>query len=428
MTARRLAYELLIKAEKGNQFSNIALDNALRSSNLKNDDKRLASALFYGVIEKRITLDHRIASLSSIPLNKLDLNVLTSLRLGIYQLMFLERIPPHAAINETVSLVPKKASGFVNAVLRQHLRKKEFSLPDKSDLSSYLSVKYSVSLPLAKKFISVFGENAEQILKGFEETPKTTLRTNTLKISRDELAAKISDSEPHKNCSCAIFAKGAVRDIYGFEEGLFFVQDIASQICVEALGAMPGQTVLDICACPGSKSFGIAINMNNQGSVISFDLHKSKLSLIESGAARLGIDIIEARERDGRDFTPEFFECADRILCDVPCSGFGVLAKKPELRYKDPKESERLPEIQQDILSNACKYLKKDGILLYSTCTLLPEENEENIKQFLNTHKDFELCPWNECGIDCKSGMITLYPHINGTDGFFIAKLKRKKI
>ncbi len=423
MTARKLCFDLLIKSEKGKQYSNIALDNALLSCELNDADKRLCSALFYGVIERKITLDYRISTLSSRPLNELDISVLTALRMGLYQLIYLDRIPAHAAINETVSLVSKKLSGFVNAVLRAQTRAPELILPDKSDKARYLSVKYSVALPLAEKFLSVFGDNADSILSGFEKTPETTLRVNTLKISRDALREKADGSKNSQTVDSALAVSGSVRDIYGYTDGLFFVQDTASQICVKAVGARPDEAVLDICACPGSKSFGMAIEMKNRGKILSFDLHENKLSLIRDGAKRLGIDIITAEAHDGRDFIEELFESADRVLCDVPCSGFGVLAKKPELRYKDPQESERLPQIQQDILENACRYVKKGGVLLYSTCTLLPEENEENISRFLENHSEFSLCPWSVGEIDATNGYITLYPHIHGSDGFFIAKL-----
>ena len=429
MTPRSLAFDLLSKAEKSKQYSNITLDNALKSSDMSEADKRLASALFYGVTEKKISLDHRIAKLSSRPIEQLDTAVLTALRMGIYQLVYLDRIPPHAAINETVSLCSKKTAGYVNAILREHTRKPEIELPPKSDFPHYLSVAYSVCLPLAQKLIECFGnQKAEDILSGFDKTPDTTLRTNTLKISRDELCSKIDGSFATENSPAGIHVKGSVRQLFGFDDGLFFVQDEASQICVEALNAKEGHTVLDICSCPGSKSFGAAINMKNNGQVLSFDLHANKLSLVASGSERLGIDIIKTQECDGRKFLPELEDAADRVLCDVPCSGFGVLAKKPELRYKDPKESEALPKIQSDILENACKYVKEGGVLVYSTCTILPEENEKNIERFLKSHPEFSLCPWQVGSISAPDGMLTLYPHIHKTDGFFIAKLIRKQL
>ena len=424
MTPRKLAFDLLIKAEKSKQFSNIALDNALCATDMNEADKRLCSSLFYGVTERKITLDYIISKLSSRKLSELDSAVITALRLGIYQLRFLDRIPAHAAINESVSLVPKKSSGFVNAILRAYTRADEIEMPSKDDLSRYLSVTYSVGESLVKKLIDSLGASlAKDVLKGFEKTPDITVRTNTLKVSREELIERIPDSSPTKNSPHGIYVKGSVRALYGFEEGAFFVQDEASQICVEAIDAKQGMTVLDICACPGSKSFGIALNMKNRGSVTSFDLHENKLSLISAGAQRLGLDIIKTRAQDGRKFLPELESIADRVLCDVPCSGFGVLAKKPELRYKDPKESEALPQIQADILENACRYVKDGGILVYSTCTLLPEENEKNVELFLQKHSEFSLCPWSVGDIRVDSGTLTLYPHVHGTDGFFVAKL-----
>ena len=429
MTPRQLAFDLLQKAEKGKQYSNIILDNALKNSNMNEADKRLASVLFYGVIEKKITLDFQVARLSSRPLEQLDSLVITALRIGLYQLIYLDRIPQHAAINETVDLCSRKSAGFVNAILRSYTRAPGIALPDKSNKALYLSVAYSVDTKLVEKFISCFGEEkTEAILEGFNKTPDTTLRVNTLKISRQELAEKIESAQLTYNAPNGIHVKGSVRQLFGFDEGLFFVQDEASQICVEVLDAKVGQTMLDICSCPGSKSFGAAINMKNQGEVLSFDLHANKLSLVLSGAERLGINIIKTQERDGRNFIPELEGKADRVLCDVPCSGFGVLAKKPELRYKNPEESKALPQIQLDILENACKYVKDSGVLVYSTCTLLPEENHLNIERFLSAHPEFSLCPWQVGNISATDGMLTLFPHTHGTDGFFIAKLIRKQL
>jgi len=213
----------------------------------------------------------------------------------------------------------------------------------------------------------------------------------------------------------------------GANEGYFFIQDEASQICVEALGAESGELLIDVCSCPGSKSFGSAIRMENKGEIHSFDLHKSKLSLIERNALRLGIDIITAEERDGRRPDEALFGKADRVLCDVPCSGLGVIAKKPEIRYKDISEFARLPEIQYNILSESAKYVKRGGILVYSTCTVLPEENGENVKKFLSENPDFEAVEFSVGGLLSQDGMLSLIPDEHNTDGFFVAKMKRKE-
>ena len=225
------------------------------------------------------------------------------------------------------------------------------------------------------------------------------------------------EARPTKMSRSAIrvFGNAPVRELPGFEEGLFFVQDEASALCVEAVEASEGMTVLDLCACPGSKSFGMAIEMKNRGTLYSCDLHENKLTLVRSGAERLGISIIDTLAGDARTLHREWVGVADRVLCDVPCSGFGVFAKKPELRYKDPERSRALPKIQQNIVSTAANYVKKGGRLIYSTCTLLPEENEENVARFLAAHPDFSLVQ-----------MRTLTPADDGTDGFFFAVLERR--
>ena len=426
MTARELAFELLFKAEASKQYSNIALDNALQKSDLSTADKNLTSALFYGVTERRLTLDYQINSLSSRPLKDIDTKALIAIRIGLYQLIYLTRIPHHAAINESVDLVPRKSSGFVNALLRSFLRRGELALPEKENTVEYLSVKYSVGVSLVKKFISIYGiEETENLLSAINDTPDTTIRVNTLITDRKTMLEKIPDAIPTSNAPNGILTRGSVRELYGFEDGLFFVQDEASQICIEALSAQENELIMDICACPGSKSFGAAIDMQNRGQILAFDLHENKLSLIKKSAERLKISIISTSAQDGRKPLPELFSKADRIICDVPCSGFGVLAKKPELRYKSPEESASLPKIQSDILENACKYLKVGGTLIYSTCTILPEENEDNVLSFLAKHKEFSLEPWRVGNISADSGMITLLPHVHKTDGFFIAKLKR---
>ncbi|MBE6667729.1 MAG: 16S rRNA (cytosine(967)-C(5))-methyltransferase RsmB [Ruminococcaceae bacterium] len=429
MEPRKLAYDLLQRLEKNNQFSNIILDRALIDNGMSDADKGLATALLYGVTERRLTLDYQISRLSARPVEALDMSVLTALRLGLYQLIYMDRIPPHAAINETVSLCPKKTAGFVNAILRAYTRDPRLEYPSADvEPARFLSVRFSVCLPLAEKLVSDLGfDSTFSLLAGFESRkPETTVSVNTLKISRDELLKKIPDSTPTQYSEGGIHVRGSVRELYGFDDGLFFVQDEASQICVSAIGARPNETFIDTCSCPGSKSFGAAISMKNEGRILSFDLHEKKLPLIVSGAKRLGINIISTSACDGRHFLPELEGISDRVLCDVPCSGFGVLSKKPELRYKDPSESEALPDIQLAILENACRYLKSGGTLIYSTCTVLPKENEENVRRFLDRNRDFYLESFSVCGLDFKDGYMTLRPDIHGTDGFFLAKLKKR--
>ena len=429
MNPRKLALELLCKAEKNEQFTNIALDRALLGSEMSEADRALCSILFYGVIERRITLDYRLSALSSRPLVELDATVKNALRMGLYQLEYLDRIPPHAAIYETVALCPKKSAGFVNAVLRAHQRTPKTPLPAaQSDPVRHLSIRHSVGEALVKKLLSIFDiERTDSLLAAFSHNPPTTLRVNTLKTDRDTLASHIEGAEPTALSPNGLHVRGTLRALYGFEGGLFFVQDEASQLCVEALGATRGDTVLDICSCPGSKSFGSAIRMGNEGEIHAFDLHEKKLSLVVSGAKKLGITILDTCAHDGRDFMPQWEGRADRVLCDVPCSGFGVVAKKPELRYKDPAVSATLPDIQLAILEVASRYVKAGGTLVYSTCTVFPEENEENVARFLAMHPEFALTPFEAGRFSCPEGQITLLPDRHATDGFFIAKLTKKE-
>lgn len=440
MNLRKLALDLLDRHEKSGQYSNIAVDNAISREGLDGKDSRLLSALVYGVIERRITLDHIIDRLSSLPPSKIERTTRNILRMGLYQLIYLDRIPPHAAINESVSLCNKRSRGFVNALLRGFERKRAdksvaeaMDFPTKQDAPiEYLSVTYSYPVALCEKFIGIFGfEKTEAVLAAFEKTPPLTLRVNPLKISREQLADTLSakgiefaltENTPH-----GIRVWGASPAELGLAEGLCFVQDEASQICVEALGASAGDTVIDMCSCPGSKSFGAALSMGNVGKILSFDLHENKLSLVKNGAETLGISIIETDARDGRVHDAALDLSADRVLCDVPCSGFGVVAKKPEIRYKDPTDSAALPDIQLAILQNGARYVKAGGTLVYSTCTLFPEENEQNAARFLAAAPDFEPCEFTVGGISSAGGMLTLTPDAHGTDGFFIAKFKRKE-
>jgi 16S rRNA (cytosine967-C5)-methyltransferase len=432
-TPRALALQLLRRFEGDSVYSNLVLDTALRRNPLSDADRGLLTALVYGVIERRLTLNYLIDHLSDRPAAQLDTDVLILLRMGIYQLRYMDRIPPHAALNETVSLAPRQAKGFVNAVLRQYTRTgKDIALPDaESEPIPALSVKHSVPTELCARFVDIFGyERADAILGCANATPAITLRVNTLKTDadtlRDRLTAAGAVVEPARHTPNALrLISGNPVTLPGFAEGEFFVQDEASVLCTEAVDAQPGMTVLDICACPGSKSFGMAIQMKNQGTLRAFDLHKNKLSLIESGAARLGLSCITTAARDGRDYDAALDSTADRVLCDVPCSGYGVLAKKPEIRYKSPASAAPLPDIQLAIVENAARYVKAGGVLLYSTCTLLTEENEGNVARFLSRNPAFSLVPFTVGDMTAADGMLTLTPEKDDTDGFFMAKFVR---
>jgi 16S rRNA (cytosine967-C5)-methyltransferase len=437
-SAREVAFKVLKDAEKNRTYSNIAVDRALSRSELLGADRGLVTAIVMGVVERKLTLDAIISSLSQNG-EKTDSDARVLLRMGIYQLYFLDRIPDHAAVNETVALAPKRLRGFINAVLREFLRRRESGrleslFPSREeDMLGYLSVKYSFPKDVCAEFIKIYGtERTEVIFEKFNSAPPLTLRINTLKISRDDYSGRLRESGIDFRLSDrlenAVLLDGvAYNELPGVDEGWFFIQDEASQICVEALGAESGETIVDVCSCPGSKSFGSAIRMANEGKIYSFDLHKSKLPLIEKNAERLGISIIGTAERDGRTPDESLFGRADRVLCDVPCSGLGVIAKKPEIRYKSISEFERLPEIQYEILSASARYVRKGGILVYSTCTVLPRENRENVERFLSEHKEFEAVDFRVGELRSAGGMLSLSPDIDGTDGFFVAKMRRKE-
>jgi 16S rRNA (cytosine967-C5)-methyltransferase len=424
-TARAGVLELLLRCEAAGQYANIALDTALNRSGLQDADRALFTALFYGVIEHRITLDHIIDRLASMSPSGIERRVRMLLRLGLCQLLYFDRIPDHAAIYETVALTPGRSKGFVNALLRRFCREgKRICAPDRDeDLIGYLSVTYSVPTELAECFCRIWGtQDAEQELAALSLVPKTTVRVNTNRLTREEWIARFG-GEPTRYAPHGVrFSDGAVlRD--ALAAGLCFVQDEASQICVAALDAK-GQDVLDVCAAPGSKSFGAALD--GAARVCSYDLHDNKLSLIRRGAQVLGIDNLCADARDARTASPETVGCFSRVLADVPCSGFGVLAKKPDIRHRAMDGTEALCRTQRAILDTASHYVKAGGTLCYSTCTLNPMENEEAVREFLSCHSEFEATDFTLGPICSKNGMYTFFPGPISTDGFFVALMKRK--
>ncbi len=417
-SARALALELLVESERRGQYPNIALDHALARNPLSPADRALVTTLVYGVTERRITLDAIIDRLSE---REIEPPIRAILRMGLYQLRYLDRIPAHAAVNESVSLAPRRSAGFVNAILRAYGRRAdEFDFSAPSDPSD-LSVAYSVAEPICAALVSAFGfSRAESVIAAFGRIPPLTLRVNTLRTTRAEYLARLASAGIAAE-ACAVPSGIRLSSsmnptaLPGFAEGDCFVQDEASQRCVAALGARPGDLVLDLCACPGAKSFGAAIDMQNRGRVISSDLHANKLSLIRSGAERMGIDIIETEARDARRPVEALIGQADRVICDVPCSGLGVLAKKPDLRYKSLEDAARLPAIQAEILETAARYVRPGGRLVYSTCTILPVENEGVTAPFLAAHPEFAVCEER-----------TLTPDADGTDGFYYCAMDRK--
>ncbi len=437
-TAREAAYRSLFLCERDGKYSSLEIDASIRRFGLEGADKGLYTALVYGAIERRITLDYIIAKLSSKPTESLDKEVKVLLRLGLYQLIYLDRIPDSAAVNETVNLAKKnapRAASFINAVLRGFLRsmdKNNLPYPDRGDMREYLSVRYSVGYDVLDAMTASL-DDIEAVLAAFEKQPDVTLRVNTLKISREELISLLGEKgieaaptaySPYGVRLTQKTLRAGVMEL--ISEGFVYIQDEASQIAICAASVAPDTTVIDTCACPGGKSFSAAILMENKGEVKSFDLHKNKLSLIDKGAERLGISIIETAERDGSKRDESLTLSADTLICDVPCSGFGVIAKKPEIRYKSAAEFSRLPDIQYSILKNASAYVKRGGVLLYSTCTLCKAENGDVVDRFLAECGDFSAEDFSVGEIKSEGGKLTLLPHIHGTDGFFVAKLRRK--
>lgn len=422
--AREAALLSILKMKSG-KYTNLEVNATLTKTELSSADRGLYTALVYGVWERVITLDKTIAKYSKVPLDKIDEKALAALRMGIYQLAFMDKIPDHAAVDESVTMAGKKAGGFVNAILRAFIRDgKKTVLPNKGSIE-YLSVAYSAPVPLCERFVKWYGyEEAEKIFAAFFENEKITLRVNELKISKEKAREMLSaeNSAIAENSICTDSFDGITE---GIDKGYWYVQDAASALAVATLGAKPGETVIDTCACPGGKSFGIALDMKNEGRLYSFDIHENKLSLIRKGTKKLGLDIISAAKRDARDPDSELFEKADRVLCDAPCSGLGVIGKKPDIKYKDISSIDNLPAIQYDVLCGASKYVKAGGILVYSTCTLNPEENFDVCRKFLKSNDEFTLEPFKWAKGEC-DGSLTLFPHRDKTDGFYICKMRRK--
>ena len=414
---RKLALESLLKCERDGKYSNLEVSSLISKNALEPCDRGLYTALVYGVIEKRITLDAIIARFSSKSLDKLDREVLNTLRMGLYQLTFMDRIPEYAVLDESVRLIKAVRLGasapFVNAVLRSALRNKD-SFQEILEGAGE-SALYAMPEPIIDLWRRGYGEErTTELLRGFSKKPPTTLRVNTLKISSDALFDRLIKSgasvSRHPSArDIIILEEGGVEELSGFEEGLFFVQGTSSYTAVNALRLLPDMRVIDTCACPGGKSFSAAIEMKNRGEIFSFDLHKNKLSLIDKGCERLGIDIISASENNANSPREDLIGSADAVICDAPCSGLGIVAKKPDIKYKDISEIERLPALQLGILESSSRYLKRGGRLLYSTCTLNPLENEGVTDKFLMKNPDFRR----------EGAPVTIFPSRDFEDGFF---------
>lgn len=432
--AREAAVFALERTRRDGAWSS-ALSDAMKTKyDLDSRSLSLAVSISLGVLQSTALLDYYI-DLNSKSASKIEPKVRDIMRSGAYQLIFMDKIPASAAVNESVALCKKlgysRASGFCNAVLRKIAScSDKLPEPPGKGTAQYLSVKYSHPQQLAQYIVDRRGYDAAEAFLAADNTiPDTCLQVNTLKITPDELMARLlAESIPcsmHTWLPNCIVTAGSVSSMPGFDEGLFYVQDPAAKCAVLAAALEPGMYVLDSCAAPGGKSFAAAIAMRNEGSIDSCDLHDKKIRLISEGAQRLGISCINAFSHDARE---PFYRQYDAIIADVPCSGYGVIRKKPEIRYKPLEDSASMPAIQAAILENLSQYVKPGGVIVYSTCTVLGRENEDVVKAFLRAHAEFSAegftLPNGETAAD---GYITFWPDIHGTDGFFVSKLRRNK-
>ena len=424
--ARSAAVRLLLRTFGDGGYSNLMLDRTLAASDLSAEEKRLCTTLYYGVTERYLTLLYVLRHLSGRPPEKLDPEVRFILLLGLYQMKYCSGIPARAAVNETVNLCgmfrKKSASGFVNAVLRRFQREgMEIPLPE--DTLAAQEVRWSVPAALIRKLTDEQGAAfAEAFFENSLQPPPTVIRLNPLRATAEDIAAL----HPVQSRLLPGAFMTDVTNIAGTEEfrkGFFHVQDTASQLCCAIVDPQPGETVLDVCAAPGGKSFTLAERMQDKGTLYALDLHAHRVRLIEEGAQRLGLTCIRAAVQDASQHS-DALPPADRVLCDVPCSGLGVLRRKPEIRYKPLDSFARLPEVQLRILENASGYLKPGGTLVFSTCTVSKDENEAVVERFLQTHTEFHPVPLTEFGFS--EGWATFSPAFENCDGFFAARLRKE--
>lgn len=435
-SARQIACEILLKIEVSEAYSNLAIDSAVKMYNPDSTDCAFISRLVYGVTERKITLDYVISQHLSKPINKTKPEVLTILRLGAYQLLFMDKIPESAAVNESVKLTKANkcdyASGLVNAVLRK-ISKNGLVLNDDLSETEKLSVSYSMPEDTVKFLIYHYGrENTEAFLKASLEPKEIFIRVNTVKTTTEKLKKLLVEEnvrvfDTYLKNALKIELSGAVYELNAFKAGLFHVEDISSQLCVEALELFPEATAIDVCAAPGGKTFTAAEYMENKGVLYSCDIYSQRTDLIKEGAERLGLSCVKPFVNDATFFNEELPKM-DRVLCDVPCSGLGIIGKKPEIKYKKLDDTKPLLPIQKKILQTSSQYVKSGGRLVYSTCSVNPNENRKICDAFLKENPDFysvKTLPHIERSVD-EGDYLTLFPHKNNCDGFFVAVFQRR--
>ncbi len=436
MTGREAALQVLTACRRLDAWSDGSLKAAVKG--LDRREAAFAARLTYSVLQNRALLDFYLGQYCTQSFDKLEPFVRDVLRLGAVQILMMDRVPDSAAVSEAVEMVKRhkrqRAAGLVNAILRKVSQNKDRLPPIPSeDESQYLSLKYSHPKWLADRLLKILGrEQAEEFLRLDNEAVPMTIQLNPLKCTAKELIGKLEDAGaavmPHRwldNC-WEVTGTGDLEKLDVFLDGWFQVQDAAARAAALAAGAKPGDRVLDVCAAPGGKTFACAMAMENRGEIISCDIHEHKLELISRSAERLGITCVQTALADGRENREEWNSQFDLVVCDVPCSGLGIIRKKPDIRYKDPKALQGLPRVQRAILENACRYVKSGGTLLYATCTILPEENDAVVEDFLAAHSEFHKSPFRLAeGQEETDGSLTLWPQRHGTDGFYLCKMEK---
>ena len=436
MGARETALNALIACRKEGAWSNGVLKEYIQRDRLDSRDAALATRLCYGVVQNRGKLDFYLRQLLAGKLKDLHPVVRDILHLGLYQIYELDKIPESAAVNEAVVLTKKynrnpKASSLVNGVLRSAVRTKGQLKEPVSYADKYSHPDELISLLKA----NVPKGSLEPMLMANNAAPQTVVQVNTLRTTAAALLQRLEGegvaAQPHGWMENALVLSGTgnLENLPSFREGLYYVQDPAAKLCALCAELPTDRDIrlLDCCAAPGGKSFASAVAMGGRGQITSCDVHAHKVPLIESGAQRLGLANITARQQDATVYNPEWEEAVDCVIADVPCSGLGIIRKKPDIRYKNLEELKALPALQLAILENQSRYVKPGGVLIYSTCTVLKAENEEVVSAFLEKHKDYTLEPLELPDVFPKNetGMLTLIPGQYDTDGFFISRLRR---
>lgn len=441
---RQVACDLLYQVMNEGGFSNKLMQTRVDQSSMSDLDKRFVRTLVYGIIEKSMTLDYWIEHLSTVKLKKIEPRTLIILKMALYQIAFMEKVPESAAVNEAVKLTKKanfKSTGFVNGILRSFLRLEgSWPLPDpEKELTKYLSVTYSHPIWLVERWLDLFGRTgAEQLMKADNEVPTISLRCNTLKTSVEQLMDALVEEgyivERHPLISDAVVLRKMgskpLNQLSAFEMGHFFVQDLSAMLVGHVAKPSQGDLILDMCAAPGGKSTHLAELMGDQGKIIARDVSLYKTKQVDENLQRMGITSVTTEVADALIFNENDMEKYDKLILDAPCSGLGIIRRKPEIRYnRILSDLHQLGDIQKQMLVNASKYVKVGGSLIYSTCTIDPIENDEILHWFLENHPSYALADLPESlkSLSEDGKVIKMYQSIDGFDGFYIAKLIHNK-